>query len=305
VGFPGHIVRLRLDLCGNTYYTQPSQQPVKWVPQLEMRTNPERPLPGEEFQVLGRIPNLPTYSFGVQTYVRYETSRDGGATWVNLGSGFSAFPSRDWQVLRTDRMDVDGFMVRLSMTLAGTTYSTPPSQQPLPFEPQIQIWSLPDVPVANQALTLFVRLANRPTFGLGSVIHRIEQSDDRGQTWTALGWTSADAVPPNPPGEYSIAPEQAVPGRWFRATMPRYSFGNFEGTSAVVEIPELCPADFDGSGFADADDFVFYLAQFSLGCDGVGTPEGACAKSADFDRSGFVDSDDFVGYLAAFQAGCP
>jgi hypothetical protein len=65
-----------------------------------------------------------------------------------------------------------------------------------------------------------------------------------------------------------------------------------------------CPADFDGSGFLDSDDFVTFVSQFALGCDGAGSPDPACVKSADFDGSGFVDSDDFVAYVAAFERGC-
>jgi hypothetical protein len=33
-------------------------------------------------------------------------------------------------------------------------------------------------------------------------------------------------------------------------------------------------------------------------------PNPTCVKSADFDGTGFIDADDFVAFLAAFQAGC-
>ncbi|MDX2018021.1 MAG: SUMF1/EgtB/PvdO family nonheme iron enzyme [Planctomycetota bacterium] len=65
-----------------------------------------------------------------------------------------------------------------------------------------------------------------------------------------------------------------------------------------------CPVDFDGSGFVDSDDFVAFADSFTLGCDGVGSPDPACARSADFDGSGFVDSDDFVSFVDAFNTGC-
>jgi spore germination protein YaaH len=59
----------------------------------------------------------------------------------------------------------------------------------------------------------------------------------------------------------------------------------------VTECP--CPADFDGSGFADSDDFIAFVAAFSAGL-----------ISADFDGSGFVDSDDFIAYAGVFAQGC-
>ncbi|MDX2018431.1 MAG: SUMF1/EgtB/PvdO family nonheme iron enzyme [Planctomycetota bacterium] len=75
----------------------------------------------------------------------------------------------------------------------------------------------------------------------------------------------------------------------------------------VVQKPP-CAADFDGSAFVDADDFVFFLEQFTLGCTGPGQdvfgPNPSCVKNADFDGTSFIDADDFVAFLAAFQAGC-
>ncbi|MDX2017490.1 MAG: hypothetical protein SFY95_07615 [Planctomycetota bacterium] len=69
-----------------------------------------------------------------------------------------------------------------------------------------------------------------------------------------------------------------------------------------------CPADFDGSGFVDSDDFVFFIDQFTRGCTGPGVgalgPDPLCFKSADFDDTGFVDSDDFVAFIDAFSQGC-
>ncbi len=66
----------------------------------------------------------------------------------------------------------------------------------------------------------------------------------------------------------------------------------------------VCAADFDCSDFLDSDDFILYVSQFTLGCDGPGSPDPACTQSADFDGTGFVDSDDFVAYVHAFEAGC-
>jgi hypothetical protein len=78
------------------------------------------------------------------------------------------------------------------------------------------------------------------------------------------------------------------------------------GTAAIDVYATLlaCPADFDGSGFVDSDDFVAYVDNFVLGCAGPADPDPACTQSADFDGSTFVDSDDFVAFVAAFEAGC-
>ncbi|MCG3123858.1 MAG: hypothetical protein GIKADHBN_02286 [Phycisphaerales bacterium] len=54
-----------------------------------------------------------------------------------------------------------------------------------------------------------------------------------------------------------------------------------------------CPADFDGSGFVDTDDFDAFVRAFEAGTD-----------NADFDGSGFVDTDDFDAFVRAFEAGC-
>jgi YVTN family beta-propeller protein len=54
-----------------------------------------------------------------------------------------------------------------------------------------------------------------------------------------------------------------------------------------------CPADFDGSGFVDTDDFDAFVGAFEAG-----------DQSADFDGTGFVDTDDFDAFVRAFEAGC-
>ncbi|MCC6429237.1 MAG: hypothetical protein IT435_20750 [Phycisphaerales bacterium] len=54
-----------------------------------------------------------------------------------------------------------------------------------------------------------------------------------------------------------------------------------------------CPADFDGTGFVDTDDFDAFVHAFELGGD-----------DADFDNSGFVDTDDYDAFVLAFTIGC-
>ena len=55
-----------------------------------------------------------------------------------------------------------------------------------------------------------------------------------------------------------------------------------------------CPADLDGDGDADVDDFFAYLDGFAAGDLDV----------CDIDGSGDCDADDFFGYLDLFAAGC-
>lgn len=54
-----------------------------------------------------------------------------------------------------------------------------------------------------------------------------------------------------------------------------------------------CPADVDGSGFVDLEDFITFVQAFEIGDD-----------DADFDGSGFVDTDDFDAFVRAFELGC-
>ncbi|MBL8963789.1 MAG: hypothetical protein KF787_10485 [Phycisphaeraceae bacterium] len=61
----------------------------------------------------------------------------------------------------------------------------------------------------------------------------------------------------------------------------------------LVGPPGPCPADFDGSGFVDTDDYDAFIRAFE---DGV--------EAADFDGSGFVDTDDFDAFVLAFESGC-
>jgi hypothetical protein len=66
-----------------------------------------------------------------------------------------------------------------------------------------------------------------------------------------------------------------------------------EVDSAAATVVINCPADFDGTGFVDIEDFTSFVAAFEAGTD-----------DADFDGSGFVDTDDFDAFVAAFESGC-
>lgn len=66
-----------------------------------------------------------------------------------------------------------------------------------------------------------------------------------------------------------------------------------DSTAVRITINVVCPADFDGSGFVDTDDFTAFTVAFEAGTD-----------DADFDGSGFVDTDDFTAFVIAFEGGC-
>jgi hypothetical protein len=63
--------------------------------------------------------------------------------------------------------------------------------------------------------------------------------------------------------------------------------------SGACQLAVLCPADHDGSGFVDTDDFDSFVAAFEAGTD-----------DADFDGTSFVDTDDFDAFVQAFESGC-
>ncbi|MCC5787686.1 MAG: dockerin type I repeat-containing protein [Phycisphaerales bacterium] len=54
-----------------------------------------------------------------------------------------------------------------------------------------------------------------------------------------------------------------------------------------------CPADLNGDGVVDADDFFLFLQLFADG-----------DTRADINGDGVIDADDFFEYLALFAAGC-
>ncbi|MCC6426017.1 MAG: hypothetical protein IT435_04270 [Phycisphaerales bacterium] len=69
--------------------------------------------------------------------------------------------------------------------------------------------------------------------------------------------------------------------------------GTLHGGATAIPSAVCCAADFDGSGFADAEDYTAFVLSFEAG-----------QSRSDFDRSGFVDFDDFAGFVQAFEAGC-
>ncbi|MFQ5737924.1 MAG: GC-type dockerin domain-anchored protein [Acidobacteriota bacterium] len=61
----------------------------------------------------------------------------------------------------------------------------------------------------------------------------------------------------------------------------------------AFQVGALCPADLDGDGDVDVDDFRAFLAAFAAG-----------DPAADINGDGKVDARDFFGFLVAFRSGC-
>ena len=70
-----------------------------------------------------------------------------------------------------------------------------------------------------------------------------------------------------------------------------------DSTSVHLTITTLCPADFNGDGFADFFDFNDFVTCF----EGGDCPTG---RDADFNGDGFVDFFDFNDFVSAFESGC-
>lgn len=97
-------------------------------------------------------------------------------------------------------------------------------------------------------------------------------------------------------GDYSAVQVDPVDGRTFWAVHEYAISGSWRTWVQRIDpdyCPYECPADFDGSGFVDNEDFNAFVLAFELGGD-----------DADFDGSGFVDLEDYVAFILAFEAGC-
>jgi len=114
-----------------------------------------------------------------------------------------------------------------------------------------------------------------------------------GYTYTIVSGPTMAATLGTYAGPYRIfRPMSGASGQedvTFTVTTP----GGESNLATVTLIYSECPADFDGSGFVDLDDFTDFVAMFELG-----------DPSADFDRSGFVDTDDYDAFVTAFEQGC-
>ncbi|MCB9846056.1 MAG: hypothetical protein H6811_08735 [Phycisphaeraceae bacterium] len=102
-------------------------------------------------------------------------------------------------------------------------------------------------------------------------------SDDAGETWrpanTGLAHTVVESL------DFQD-----------QNTLVAFTYGR---SAFIADLDPCCPADIDGDGDADGDDFFAYLDLFANG-DG----------RADLDQDGDRDADDFFLYLDLFAQGC-
>ena len=101
----------------------------------------------------------------------------------------------------------------------------------------------------------------------------------------------------NAPNEYeffqsgdAVAPDYTA---FARVVILQVQHGYVGGATWWDDISFGCPADVDGSGFVDTDDFDYFVHIFEDG-----------NNQADFDVSGFVDTDDFDAFVHAYEEGC-
>ena len=102
-----------------------------------------------------------------------------------------------------------------------------------------------------------------------------------------------DRLPDGEEGDAFSGPI-AISGNAAIVAGPNNADNGFQSGSAYIfELNCSCPADIDGDGDLDAEDFFAYLDLFVSGDDG-----------ADIDGDGDIDAEDFFGYLDLFAAGC-
>ena len=147
---------------------------------------------------------------------------------------------------------------------------------------------------------------------------------DKGDYWELTAYTSGVSALQNLNGDYwiGLTPNasflyygqefhylcsDAVSGSPAAMRNPGGAFGTGQGwqdAAGFIPLPPSdmcmlidgdadCPADIDGSGFVDFDDFNYFVVLFELG-----------VIEADFDGSGFVDFDDFNKFVIAYKNGC-
>ncbi len=101
---------------------------------------------------------------------------------------------------------------------------------------------------------------------------------DDGAEYHKFGWS------------VSVSGDTAVAG------VPYYydDLGNGSGSAYVFDLNcDDCPADLNGDGIVDTQDFVAFLGAWSSG-----------DPLADWDENGIIDTRDFIAYLGDWAAGC-
>jgi T5SS/PEP-CTERM-associated repeat protein len=94
-------------------------------------------------------------------------------------------------------------------------------------------------------------------------------------------------------GEYVILQGGTVSGAFGIANLPAGFTISYEAGRVVVSIGDPCPADFNGDGVVNTQDFLSYLNAWAVG-----------DLRADTDGNGTVNTIDFLSYLNLWVAGC-
>jgi hypothetical protein len=108
------------------------------------------------------------------------------------------------------------------------------------------------------------------------------------RTQNTSGQTCRQNLGTNDPTLWTLSTVGDSFGTFASSTGDRGTPGSYNAVSC-----DGCPADFDGSGFVDIEDYTGFVIAFEAG-----------TEDADFDGSGFVDIEDFTAFVVAFEAGC-
>lgn len=78
-----------------------------------------------------------------------------------------------------------------------------------------------------------------------------------------------------------------------KGTDPCFTNTTAAVTNQLETPPTTCPADFNGDGFVNGDDYDGFASAFDV-----------ANIAADFNGDGFVNGDDYDAFASAFDAGC-
>ncbi len=133
----------------------------------------------------------------------------------------------------------------------------------------------------------FIIVGFTSSFGAGGWDMYLVRTDAHGnEIWsTPHGGSSDDRA-----WAVAVGSDRIVAAGW------AWSFGAGQGDMHIVAYDDpglACPADIDGNGTLDADDFFLFLDFFTAG-----------DSRADITGNGIIDVNDFFAYLDLFAAGC-
>ena len=113
---------------------------------------------------------------------------------------------------------------------------------------------------------------------------------------TAASWVDLHQYLPGGPGAWDRSHAQGVWTDGSAIYVVGYGFhhARFRGEALMwVYTPPSCPADFNGDGFVNGDDYDSFAELFDIADPG-----------ADFNGDGFVNGDDYDAFASAFDGGC-